>query len=138
MNVSFRKGEPKASIIDGLIEKRPGQYFAVTAIEQLYSKQQIKGFVNEFATWLMPRDAASGPGGIRRAREVALESAHSIIKDAFRLYSDQRGFTDETRDKWSAAIDEMRKSARPAGLTGLLRDGRRDESPAYLDGLVPA
>jgi hypothetical protein len=119
-NMAKTTSEPKARVIDGLREKSPFRHPVVTAIEQLYSKEQIGQFIRELSMELMPKDREGSGMALRVGRDIYLKRVEGMISRAFDDYSDQIGATDATRSKWMEVI-KAEKHPRTARLVGLLR-----------------
>jgi hypothetical protein len=125
-NIPSKTKEPKASIIHGLIEKRPAQDVIVTAIQQLYSRQQIMGFIQEYAVM-----RSNSKGGRRQGN---LAGTEAVINRAFEKFKDSEEFSGPIKEKWTAAIMELDTSS-SRKLSDLLRGGRRTSTADLGFGL---
>ncbi len=128
-NIPSKTKEPKASIIHGLIEKRPAQDVIVTAIQQLYSKRQIMGFIDEYAVMLSKQKVR----GQERDHFVGTEAR---INRAFERFKDSQEFSGPIREKWKEARGEVNGSRLSTKLSDLLRGGRKAQAADSVLGMA--
>ncbi len=137
--LSLKKGEPKASIIDGLVASKPGQDVVVTAVQNLYLKSEIKGFIREYVSRLIPGEVV-GSGANGQTFNTYLKEAAGTIGRAFERFNGSEEFSGPVREKWMKAVLEAsdQDGTRGQRLRGMLRGGRQSKEPAGIFELVPA